>query len=420
VHLPVGDLSNNMSVTERGESTAAVPPRTLPLLIAGLSMIGPFAIDTYLPSFGEMEYSLQATPLQIQQSLTAFLLPFAFMTLWHGALSDALGRRTMVLWSLSLVALTSVGCALSPNIETLLFFRVLQGLAGGVFVVGRAIVRDVYEGPAAQRVMSHVSVLFAIAPAIAPVLGGYLHEWFGWRSVFVFLALFAAVLAIVSAVVLPETLPVERRHPLHPVLLGRSYVRTLTSVPFLAAAFAGAFNFTAIFLYIASAPAFLMDYLHLRETQFFWLFGPVTAGMMLGGALSGKLAGRLDAAHTLGWSYAAMIIATAINLIFHTLHPPALPWSVAPLFLYATGMALSLPTLTLLGLDLFPAQRGLASSCQAFLLTAMNAVTAGLAAPLAAGKPLKLALVSGALMTIGLGCSVAFAAAAHRAGRAAL
>src|SRR5262245_51639740 len=138
--------------------------RSLPMLIAALSMMGPFCIDTYLPSFHEIEHSLRATEVQVQQSLTAFLIPFAFMTLWHGALSDSLGRRRVVIVALSLVAAASVGCALAPNIQTLWFFRVVQGLSAGIFVVGRAVVRDLYEGPAAQRVMSQIAMLFTIAP----------------------------------------------------------------------------------------------------------------------------------------------------------------------------------------------------------------------------------------------------------------
>src|SRR4051812_46857058 len=300
-------------------------PRSLPLLIATLSMMGPFSIDTYLPSFLELEQSLHATPLQVQQSLTAFLVPFAFMSLWHGALSDALGRRRVIIWALSILALASIGCACARTIEMLWGFRVLQGLSAGVFVIGRAVVRDVYEGPAAQRVMSQVSVLFAIAPAIAPVLGGMLHEWFGWRSVFVFLACFSTGIAAWCALSLPETHPPEDRHPLHAGRLARSYLATLTHRSFVASALAGALGFTALFLYVAAAPALLLRHLHVRETQFFWLFGPVTFGMMLGGYLSGRVAGRLNVSQTLAWGFGAMTVSTVTNVAFHSLHAAALP-----------------------------------------------------------------------------------------------
>jgi DHA1 family bicyclomycin/chloramphenicol resistance-like MFS transporter len=378
--------------------------RSLPLLIAALSMAGPFAIDTYLPSLHEMEGALHATPLEVQQSLTAFLVPFAFMSLWHGALSDAFGRRRVIVTALSILAVTSVGCALAQSIEMLWFFRVLQGLSAGVFVVGRAVVRDVYEGAAAQRVMSQVSMLFAIAPAIAPVLGGQLQAWFGWRSVFVFLACFAASIALWAFYCLPETLPPERRHRLHAGRLIRSYRETLTHRGFVASSLAVALSFTGVFLYIAGAPALLLRHLHVRETEFFWLFGPVTGGMMLGAALSGRLAGRLDATHTLGWGYAVMIAAAVANISFHATQAATLPWTVLPLFFYATGMSLSMPTLTLIGLNFFPEHRGLASSCQAFVLTVTNAITAGVLVPLVSSSPLRFAVMSAVLMGLGLVC----------------
>ena len=407
----------------RGNTTEIPPtdpptlivPRSLPLLIAALSMIGPFAIDAYLPSFREMEHSLGATALEVQQSLTAYLVPFAVMSLWHGSISDALGRRRVVLVALILLALASIGCALAPSIHLLWLFRALQGIAAGAgIVVGRAVVRDVYEGHHGQRVMAQVTMIFTIAPAIAPVLGGWLHEWFGWRSVFYFLALFSLGVWIWSAIGLPETLHPERRNPLNPRFLLRSYFRTLTSARFLASAFAASFNFAAIFLFITSAPVFLMQHLHLRETQFYWLFGPVPIGMLLGAALSGKLAGRISPARTVLLGYVGMILAALANLVFHTLHSPQLPWSVAPLFFYAFGMALASPSLVLFGLDIFPAQKGLAASCQAFIITGVNALTAGVLSPLANATPFRLALVSAVLATAGLLCYAFYSAKTPR------
>jgi DHA1 family bicyclomycin/chloramphenicol resistance-like MFS transporter len=313
------------------------------------------------------------------------------------------GGAALCLVSLVVLALTSVGCALAPNIHVLWFFRALQGIASGAgFVVGRAIVRDLYEGHQAQRVLAQVTVIFTIAPAIAPVLGGWLQEWFGWRSNFYFLALFAVAMCAWSFLSLPETLHPERRQPLNPAFLLRSYVRTLTHRRFLAAAFAASLNFTAIFLYISSAPVFLMQHLHLRETQFFWLFGPVTAGMMIGALTAGKLAGRITSVQTLAIGYGAMVGAALVNVGFHALQTAALPWSVAPLFLYSAGMAFSLPTLVLFGLDIFPDQKGLAASCQAFLMTSINALTAGVLSPLANASPLRLALTSATLTALGL------------------
>lgn len=397
-----------------GSRSLTIPP-SLPLLIAALSMIGPFAIDTYLPSFREMATSLGATALQIQQSLTAYLVPFALMSLWHGSISDALGRRRVVLVALAVLAVTSVGCALAPSIRVLWFFRALQGIASGAgIVVGRAVVRDVYEGHHGQRVMANVTMIFTIAPAIAPVLGGWLHVWFGWRSIFYFLALFSVAVWIWSAIGLPETLHRERRNPLNARFLLGAYKRTLTDARFLAAAFAASLNFTAVFLYITSAPVFLMRDLHLAETQFYWLFIPVPAGMMLGAGTSSRLAGRLTPKRIVLLGYGIMLFAVLANVTFHALHRAAVPWSVAPLFIYTFGMSLAMPSLVLFALDLFPDHKGLAASCQAFLMTGLNAVTAGLLSPIANATPLRLAVVSGVITFGGFACSLFFFAQSER------
>ena len=145
------------------------------VVLASLTALAPFAIDTYLPAFPAIEGDIGATPLQLQQSLTAYLLPYALMTLWHGAISDSIGRLAAIRWGLLLFALASVGCALAKDAQTLMFFRAVQGISAGAGnVVARAMVRDLFEGVAAQRVMAQVQMIFGLAPAIAPVIGGLL------------------------------------------------------------------------------------------------------------------------------------------------------------------------------------------------------------------------------------------------------
>ena len=150
-----------------------LPPWTFAVLLAVLGMLGPFSIDTYLPAFAGIAASLGATPLQMQQTLSAYLLCFAFMALFHGAISDSFGRRPVVLWGLAVFTLASAGCALSQSIGQLIFFRGLQGLSTGAgIVIARAVVRDMYAPHDAQKVMSQITIFFGLAPAIAPLLGG--------------------------------------------------------------------------------------------------------------------------------------------------------------------------------------------------------------------------------------------------------
>ena len=377
-------------------------PRGMTILLAALSALGPFSIDTYLPSFHDIGTSLNATPLEVQQTLTAYMIPFAIMSLWHGAIADSLGRRRVILVSLALFGLASAGCVFATRIEHLWILRALQGItAGAGIVVSRAIVRDLYDGAAAQRLMSHISMMFALAPAIAPVLGGRLQQWFGWQSVFAFLVVATFALWFACWRLLPETLPADQRQPMHPAYLASAYWKVLTSGTFLLACAGLAFNFGGFFIYVMSAPVFLMRHLGVPETGFFWLFGPAMIGLMSGSWLSGRFAGKITARQTIMRGYLIMGTATLCNIVLNLTLPPGLPWSVLPIFVYTFGMSVAMPSLTLLSLDPFPQQRGLAASCQMFLQSGFNGLLAGVIAPALWGSTITLAFGMGGMMLFG-------------------
>ena len=204
-------------------------------MITAFSSLGPFAIDTYLPSFPSIERTFGVSSVATQQTLTAYLVPFALMTLWHGAISDTLGRKRVVVAGTLLFALGSVICALAPTLLVLLLGRVLQGMSAGAgMVVGRAIIRDVCAGAQAQRMMAVITMTFAVAPAVAPIVGGWLEVLMGWRAVFVFLTLVALLVAGWCQWSMPETLPPARRRRFTPGLLLRGYAMVLANRTFTA------------------------------------------------------------------------------------------------------------------------------------------------------------------------------------------
>lgn len=377
--------------------------RGIALLLASLSALGPFSIDTYLPSFPDIAQSLGASPIEVQQTLSAYLFAFAAMTLWHGAISDRFGRRRVILWALLLFGLASAGCLLAENIRQLWFWRAMQGMtAGAGIVISRAIVRDLFDGAAAQRLMSQITMMFALAPAVAPVIGGWLQHAFGWRSIFIFLVLSTAALWFACFKLLPETLPPEKRQTLKPAYLGRTYWKVFSSPRFLLACAALSLNFSGFFIYVLSAPVFLMHHLGLPETAFLWLFGPAMSGLLCGSWVSGRLAGRRSPGFSVALGYAVMLLAAVLNLGISTWMSPGLPWSVLPLFVYTIGMSIAMPSLTLFALDPFPAQRGLAASCQTFFQSGFNGLSAALIAPLLWGSTLTLAAGMSALLCVGL------------------
>ena len=372
----------------------------LAALLAALAMLGPFAIDMYLPAFGAIADEFAASPIAIQQTLSAYLFAYAFMMLWHGALSDALGRRPVILGGLAVYGIASLGCAIAGNIESLWLCRTLQGLsAGSGLVVGRAIIRDRFEGPDAQRLMSQTTLVFGIAPAIAPVIGGALLNIFGWRSIFFAMLAFALGVWVWALARLPETLPRSQRQALRPRALWNNYRAVLLRPDFLLLAAIPTLNFAAFFLYIASAPAFL-GMLGVSTWGFAWLFVPMIAGVMIGATISGRAAGRLSAVPTIGIAYACMFAGAAIQLVTAVAVPPGVPWHVLPIAVFTLGSSLATPSLTLLLLDLFPTMRGLASSLQGFVQFIFSGLVAGTIAPILA--PSLVALAAG---------MVAFAAA---------
>lgn len=366
-------------------------------------MIGPFSIDTYLPAFPAMRASLGATQVEVQQTLTAFMVPFALMMLWHGALSDALGRRRVILAGLAVYVLASLFCVFATRIEYLWIGRALQGLSCGAgMVVSRAIIRDLLDGPAAQRMMANISMTFAIGPAIAPVLGGWIHAYFDWHGIFAFLALFGSALWLAALLWLPETLPLEKRQSLHPAHLWRAYAEVFSNAEFMRLSASLALNFNGMFLYVLSAPVFLIQHLGISPQGFAWLFGPGVGGMVIGAFLSGRLAGRLSPRRTIALGYVIMGAAAAANLALNLALTPGLPWAILPFPLYTIGMALAMPSMQLLALDLFPEKRGLASSCQGVAHTGTNALTAAVLAPLLWATPLTLAGGMAGFLALGL------------------
>ena len=366
--------------------------RLLQYLLGGLATLGPFSIDTYMPSFPARGVALAASPLQIQHTLTAYLLAFAAMMLFHGALSDAYGRRPIVLISLLLYTVASIGCAFTTDIHALLVLRALQGISAGAgLVIGRAMIRDLYEGAEAQRLMSRVTMIFGIAPAIAPIIGGWLHTWFGWRSIFVFLALIGVGMLAVCARYLPETLPRTARESFHPVPLFANYRKVGSHPEFQWLSLAVGLNFAGFFLYIASAPVFILQHLQLDEHEFGWLFIPAVSGIVLGAFISGRLAGKCSLRSTVQYAFMISFAAATLNVLYNLTPLPGLP-SVLIIMLYATGMSLAMPSISLLNLELYPRNRGMVSSLQGFIHTMGSTLAAGLLSPWLAHSPLLLAL----------------------------
>lgn len=401
-------------------SAGAPPPAQraprLALLLGLLATVGSFSIDTFFPSLRAIAAEFGLTYLQAQQTLTAYLVPYAVMSLVHGSLSDALGRRRVILWGLALYALASCACALAPNFAALLAGRALQGVVAGTgHVVGRAIIRDRYAGTQAQRLMSAITVIFGLGPALAPVIGGWVHVWFGWRAVFGAMALYGAGLGVFAFLRLPETHPPQQRAPLHLGTLARRLGGIAVHPQFLRLAYASALCFVTMQMYMGAAPAIILDHWHLGETQFAALTLPIIGGYVIAGYASGRMAGRVAPARQVRLGYRLLLaLETAMFALQLLVSDPPVWLQQLLLVGSSAGIQLLFPIVTLSIFDLFPQARGATSSLQSFSSLLLGTLMMGVAAPLLAGS---MATLAGVSLAAALGAWGLWQRAQHHARR---
>jgi DHA1 family bicyclomycin/chloramphenicol resistance-like MFS transporter len=375
----------------------------IPAILAAMSMLGPFSIDTPFPAFRQMAHDLDVTSAQMQLVISAYLISFGLVSPFWGPLSDAVGRRPVMIGGVMAYVVASIGCALAPTLPVLLGFRVLQGLVvGGGVIVSRTIIRDVFEGAQAQRLMSRVMLIFSVAPAIAPILGGLLLQLGPWELIFWFMACLGAVLVVVVAVALPETHPVERRIPFNARSLATSLAGVSKHPGFHRVAWAAALCFAAQFLYIGSAPIFVIDLLGKGELDFWMLFVPMIGGLMLGSQISSWAAGRIDSRRLVTGAMLFSVLGATINLVLAVAFGPSLPAAVIGPALIAVGSGTFYPSTQLILLDLFPRGRGAAVSMFTFITLLLNGLLAGALTPLVTGSVTQLATASLALGVGGL------------------
>lgn len=242
-------------------------------ILSGLTMLGPMSVDMYLPALPAMARSLETAPSSLQLTITAFLLGFGLGPLVLGPLSDAIGRRKVLIGCSAMFILASLLCAGADSVEDLIGYRVIQALSGGsATTIARTVVHDVHQGDHAARTLSALMMVLSLSLMLAPAIGGQLLHFFGWRAIFLALAALglASLISLVS--LLPETLPRARRQPLDLISALRGYGRILQSAGSLSFTLAGAFAGGAMFAYLAATPFIFIDAFGLDPSHYSVLF----------------------------------------------------------------------------------------------------------------------------------------------------
>lgn len=279
------------------------------VLLGLLSTFGPMSIDMYLPAFPALAADLGATQGDVQMTLSAFVIGFAVGPLIYGPLSDRFGRKPVLLVGISLYIATSVGCALSPDIGWLIVFRCLSAFGGGAgTAISRAVVRDLFGRDQSARTMSLMSLIILIAPLIAPLLGGYVLVWFGWRAIFWFLAIFGAFCLLAAWIGLPETLSPENRRPSGFRAMARGYREVLGHRRAMGFMLCGGMSFAAMFAYLSGSPFVYIELYDLPPERYGLLFALVVVGSMVGAWINSRFVTRFGIHRMLA---AALAIAVA-------------------------------------------------------------------------------------------------------------
>ncbi|WP_256638051.1 multidrug effflux MFS transporter [Streptomyces murinus] len=394
------------------ENTSASPAarRTgllVTFVLGGLTATPPLAMDMYLPSLPEVTRSLHAPAATVQLTLTACLLGMALGQLVVGPMSDRWGRRRPLLIGLAVNLVATALCALAPNVETLVAFRLVQGLAGAAgIVIARAVVRDLYDGVAMARFFSTLMLISGVAPVVAPLIGGQILRVTDWRGVFLVLTVISALLGALVWLRLPETLPLTDRHGGGVGHALRSMRALLVDLPFTGYMLAGGFAFAALFAYISASPFVIQEIYGASPQTFSLLFGLNSVGLVVAGQINGKvLVGRVSLDKVLAVGLAVITLAATALLLMSTgvFGEVGLAPIAAALFVLMSAMGLTMPNAQTLALLRTKHAAGSASALlgtSSFLVGAVASPLVGIAGehtavPMAVVQ-LAAALVAGA------------------------
>ena len=284
------------------------------LFLGGMGMLPTLWSDMLFPALMSMQQDLGTSATAVQQTVSLFFVANAFMCLWHGVLSDAWGRRKPLLIGLVVLVLTSLLSLLVIRIEQLWILRTMQGLVAGLgHILCRAVIRDLYGGEAAQKMLTHTSLLQSAGAIVVPMLGGWLTWMWGWRAVFAFLSAVGAVLLLVYARNLPETLPPARRQAIRLDSLLRNYRFVLGSPWFMRLTVAHSCNWAALYLYVAAAPQFVTHLLGRSPTDVYLVFTPMMVGLIAGFLCLPRLVQRMGTQSTMYLAYAGFVFVNVLN-----------------------------------------------------------------------------------------------------------
>ncbi len=355
-------------------------------LLAALVALGPLSVDMYLPAMPLMMRALDTDIAQMHLTLSAYLTGFAVFHLICGPLADRFGRKPILGGGTLIFVAACLGCAQSSTIEELLLFRFLQGIGACVGpTLARTVTRDIFGPRRAARALSLIAMLMALGPAVAPTIGGFVLLVLPWPVIFLFLAVYGALMVVLLQVYLPESLP--QRQSLHPVSIARNYAELVMDPSFLSVTVASALVYSGLMAYLSSSSFVYIDMLGVPVQYFGFIFLSTVAGYMAGSAISARLASRWDSRKTMLVGNALCVATAVVMWLAHIQFPTNIWVLMLPMSCYAIGMGLVLPHAMAIAMAPFPHIAGTASALLGFLQMGLSALGTALVGVLLKDTP---------------------------------
>jgi DHA1 family bicyclomycin/chloramphenicol resistance-like MFS transporter len=388
------------AVLDRPRSKRPAPPL---ILLAGVTAVAPASLHILVPALPVLAAVFDASPGAVQLVLTLFLAGIASGQLVYGPVSDRYGRRPVLIAGLALFLFGTVLFGFAWSLPMLIIGRTLQALGGCAgMVLGRAIIRDIYERERAAAALATIMMVMSLAPSLSPAIGAYLAEWGGWRADFVLLGIIGAAVLILTAAKLEET---HAPAPINLAGMIGSFIVLLRSPDFLGIAFATAFTSTSWFTFLAAAPYLLSELLHEPPSTYGLMILLPMAGYILGNAVVGRLSVLIG---TTGLFIAGLALSFASGgmLAFWCLSGLS-PWAMfVPMAISSIGNGMSQPPGIATGLSVYPRIAGAASGLMGFMQMMIAALGTLLIGRLPRDSVLGMVAVVGAALALALVCGL--------------
>jgi DHA1 family bicyclomycin/chloramphenicol resistance-like MFS transporter len=370
-----------------------------------LCATGPLAIDMFLPALPTIAGSLDSTIAAAQLTITAYFIAYGLAQMVYGPVADMVGRKPPLIAGLTLFAAGSIGCALAPDMNSLVAARVVQALGGAAaMVIPRAIIRDMHTGPQATRLMALVMLIISVSPMLAPLAGSGIIALSGWRAIFATLAMAAGLSIGVTLLLQPETLAPGNRVPVRLSALLSGTATLLRDPVFMGLTFVGGFGMASFFVFLASASFVYTGHYGLSPTGFSLAFAANAAGFFAASQLAATLGEKFGAERVVNWAVTGFMGFTLLLV--------GLVWSGIDHFALLVGLlicanaclGLVIPTAMVMALDDHGDIAGLASSLGGMLQMLAGGVMTMLVGPFFNGTPLPM------VAAIAIAAVLAFAA----------